>query len=379
MKKQYIHGVLAMMAGALLMSACATMQTEVKTTVSDSEISDITKKYEIELVALDGRFLAQQDAGLALGDNALTVEKQSVAEQKKTLKLDAENYLSRLQAELASPKMSRPLQCRLLALMGRASIIDDKPVQAKKYYTEAASIESQDVQVIVLSLRLEDDYTVRLGTIEDNFTASTAPIEIEQAVAFYYLGQYAKSAAAFDAAFTLLDDAYRSAYSRLRDTAWVLQNAVGTVTADSTAEVLTADGMLLLLQSETNLLISITSGKTLKAKELAAKMVKANLLDESVSKKVGDRHATLLRSDVARTLWKLYVSFRNAHAETDYAAQFEGQPSPISDVPVTDISFNAVAGCVENELMELPDGVHFFPNKTVSGPEFIGMAKKTAK
>src|SRR5574344_1864465 len=357
-------------------SSCNSMQTDVMTTVSDEEISTITSQYEKELVILDGRYFAQRDAGLALGDNALTQKQQTVEALKKQLKADTEEYMSRLQNELATPRMSRPLQCRLLALLGRASIIDDKPVQAKKVYDQAAAIESQDVQVKILALRLEDDYSVRLEKNETSFDASTAPLEIEQAISFYYMGQYAKSAAAFDAAFILLDDVYRSAYTRLRDTAWVLQTAVGTVTADSTAEVLTADGMILLIQSETNLLLPITGGKTYKAKELAAKMVKANVLDDDVSKKVGDRHVNLLRSDVARTLWKLYYTYRNAAANIDYAAQFSGQQSPIGDVKVTDICFNAVAGCIENEFMELPDGIHFFPAKTVSGPEFIKMLQK---
>ena len=47
-----------------------------------------------------------------------------------------------------------------------------------------------------------------------------------------------------------------------------------------------------------------------------------------------------------------------------------GEASPVADVPVDSPDFDAVLGCVENELMDLPDGEHFFPDKTVSGVEF---------
>ena len=356
--------------------SCTTMQEEVKTTVSDEDIASITRQYERELVALDGRYLSVHDAGLSLSPNAITTDKQSVDKQNAAVKRDAEDFIARVQKELASPKMSRALQCRLLALSGRASLIAEKPVQAKKWYDAAAAIEADDIQVLILNIRLENDYTKRLTKMSGTFSQEEAPLQIEQALCLYYIGQYAKAAAAFDNAFTVLDESYRTAYGQLRDTSWLLQSAVGTVSADATAKVLSADGMLLLIQSETNMLLPVNGGKTLTAKDLASKMEKSGILDNDIAKKVGDRHAALYRSDVARTVWKLYVTYKNKNAETDYAVQFADTASPIADVAVTDASFNAVAGCVENEIMDLPDGVNFLPMKTLSGPEFIVIIKK---
>src|SRR5574344_2538587 len=346
------------LACALLFS-CTTMQEEVKTTVSDEDIAAITKQYELELVALDGRSLAVHDAGLSLSANPLTVEKQSVEKKSAEVQGDALSYLVRIQQELSSSKMSRPLRCRLLALSGRASLIAEKPVQAKKWYDEAAAIEADDIQVLILGLRLEADYATRIATMSGTFTEEEAPLQIEQALCLYYMGQYAKAAAAFDNAFASLDHVYRDAYGQLRGTSWFLQSAVGTVSADATAKTLSADGMLLLIQSETTLLLPVTGGKTLKAKELASKMEQSGILDDDIAKKVGDRHAPLYRADVARTVWRLYITYKNTKANVDYASQFSGQESTIPDVPVTDAAFASVAGCLENELIELPDGIHF--------------------
>ena len=365
-----------MLLACTLLFSCTTLQEEVKTTVSDEDIAAITKQYELELVALDGRSLAVHDAGLSLSANPLTVEKQSVEKKSAEVKGDALSYLVRIQQELSSSKMSRPLRCRLLALSGRASLIAEKPVQAKKWYDEAAAIEADDIQVLILGLRLEPDYATRIAKMSGTFTDEEAPLQIEQALCLYYMGQYAKAAAAFDDAFVSLDHAYRDAYGQLRDTSWLLQSAVGTVSSDATAKTLSADGMLLLIQSETTLLLPVTGGKTLKAKELASKMEQSGILDDDIAKKVGDRHASLYRADIARAVWRLYITYKNTKANVDYASQFSGQESPIPDVPVTDAAFASVAGCVENELMELPDGIHFLPYNTISGPEFVKILNK---
>jgi len=43
---------------------------------------------------------------------------------------------------------------------------------------------------------------------------------------------------------------------------------------------------------------------------------------------------------------------------------------PIPDVPLASPDFDAVLGCVENELMTLRDGINFYPEGKVSGAEF---------
>jgi len=366
--------------------SCNSLQTEVRNTVSDDDIASITEQYELQLVALDGRYIALRDAGLSVSaqdnKNSQTNEKNAAL-----LKADAQTYIVRIQRELASSKMSRPLECRLRALLGRAFLLAGSRAQAEKQYADAAAIEADDMQVIILALRLEDDYSTRLEQMSAVFTDEEAPLQIEQALALYYIGQYAKAAASFDAAFASFTrvspetkaPVYRKAYGQMRDTSWLLQDSVGTVTADSTARVLTAEGMLLLIQSESNLLLPVTGGRILKAKDIARKMEAAGMLDQDIGLKVGDRHYTLYRSDVARVMWKLYVTYKNKNANVDYAAQYAGQDSPVADVPVEDVCFVSVAGCVENELMDFPDGVHFFPQKTISGPEFIRLLKKVDK
>jgi len=53
--------------------------------------------------------------------------------------------------------------------------------------------------------------------------------------------------------------------------------------------------------------------------------------------------------------------------------------SPVPDVPLESPWFDAVLGCVEREIMELPDGRCFFPDDPVTGLEFYRWLKKAAE
>src|SRR5574344_729330 len=111
------NGIILFVIVLFFICSCTSMQTEVKSTVSDVEINNITKEYEIELVRLDGRALALNDAGLTTGQTTASANNDSPKDREQ-LKKEVNAYLDKIQTELASPKMSRPLQCRLLALEG---------------------------------------------------------------------------------------------------------------------------------------------------------------------------------------------------------------------------------------------------------------------
>ena len=51
--------------------------------------------------------------------------------------------------------------------------------------------------------------------------------------------------------------------------------------------------------------------------------------------------------------------------------------SPVSDILVTDKDLDAVLGVIENEIMELPDGKLFYPDKPVTNLEFLSWIKQS--
>ena len=50
--------------------------------------------------------------------------------------------------------------------------------------------------------------------------------------------------------------------------------------------------------------------------------------------------------------------------------------SPVGDVKLASPDFDAVLGCVENEIMHLEDGIDFGAEKEVSGAEFDESVRK---
>jgi hypothetical protein len=80
------------------------------------------------------------------------------------------------------------------------------------------------------------------------------------------------------------------------------------------------------------------------------------------------------RADAALFIWKLLASRKESPALlSKYTQKYSGRPgasSPVPDVPLGSPYFDAVLGCVEMEIMNLPDGKNFMPDDPVSGAMF---------
>ena len=53
--------------------------------------------------------------------------------------------------------------------------------------------------------------------------------------------------------------------------------------------------------------------------------------------------------------------------------------SPVPDVALDDPDFDSALGCVEHELMELKDGIHFNPQKLITALEMNAALKKLSE
>jgi hypothetical protein len=53
--------------------------------------------------------------------------------------------------------------------------------------------------------------------------------------------------------------------------------------------------------------------------------------------------------------------------------------SPIPDIPVESVFFDSVLGCVEREIMSLPDGKRFSPQERIRGTAFHAMLLKAGR
>lgn len=71
-------------------------------------------------------------------------------------------------------------------------------------------------------------------------------------------------------------------------------------------------------------------------------------------------------------MWKKFDEYFNPHLSDEMKNQLEGL-SPIPDIPAFRYYFYPVLFLIEEEIMELPDGEHFFPQDLVGGTELMNV------
>ena len=86
------------------------------------------------------------------------------------------------------------------------------------------------------------------------------------------------------------------------------------------------------------------------------------------------------RAGAAWFIWHLYAEARaNRGMLSRYSARYAtgaNPRSPITDIPPLSPFFDSILGCVETELMSLPDGRNFQPTYPIRGAELLTILKK---
>lgn len=77
-------------------------------------------------------------------------------------------------------------------------------------------------------------------------------------------------------------------------------------------------------------------------------------------------------------LWRTFDEYFNPELSEEMKDQLDGL-SPIPDVPAFRYYFYPILYLVEEEIMELPDGEHFYPNDIVSGSSLMEIISNVEK
>ena len=337
----------------LLLASCASMQ-------DDIALDNIAGNADIS--AFESRF-SEIDSAYFEADESI---------KDKNLLRKAELLLSDMEKTSENPALKNAFLARLYALSGCLAFDLGKKSLAKKYYESSSSAFKGDARALILARRLG---------IEKNFDEKTKQFSdksllvLEKALISYSSCDYAKALASFDEAFLSLEPFYRRFYGGLRDKSWQLRSAEGGKGLLS-LEKLSVLQMILLTNQNPDLLYNYTAGKELSEKDLYKKIAGSGLLNP-VSKSLDAENAVTKETSVtrliaARFLWNLYNQRKNTpHLAAKYSEAYKNKKrSPILDVKLDSPDFDAVLGCVENEIMNLEDGIEFGAEKEVSGIEF---------
>lgn len=345
------------LGSTVLLFSCASLQGDILASTANEEVS--------------GEFAAVAAAVVPL-DTATDTQK---IREARTLVRDLER----------KDVKDTVFEARLLAWSGRLYLLEGKRPEAARALSRAQSLAGGETAVAVLESRLEPDPDKRLDFLNRfrEFADTPAVLEIERARTLEELRRYHEAVAAFDTAFPALPAYYRKTYEESRNRAWELRalapdHATGSGTLAMKPEI-TLEDALVLLRDETVLLDNNTGGSYWTAERLYRDLNTRGLIpvDSVGTIRLQD---TLTRAYAAWLLWQLTAEYRAQPAlKTRYSDRIRTLPnprSPIADVPHGSRWFDSVMGCVEWEIMNLPDGKNFFPNQPVSGISFIEMLRR---
>lgn len=348
---------------AVLFSSCVSMQDDVYS--GNFSESSAIMDFERRFSEIDAKFF------------------DSDLDENKDLQRKADKLISDIDSALKDPAIKKAYVARLNALAGLASFDLGRRGRAKKYHESAESSFKGDARSLVLASRLgiEKNLSQKIKLYSDK-----SLLVLELALIHYSAQEYNEAVAKFDEAFLSLDEFYRQAYKNLRSTSWSFRN-IKKDSDSRNSELLalkniTVMQMILIANHNPGLLFNYTAGKDVSDKDLFNKIAGSGLLNP-VSKPLDAENAVTKNSSVtrliaARFLWNLYNQRKNTQNElTKYSDAYKNKKrSPVLDVKLDSPDFDAVLGCVENEIMHLEDGIEFGAEKEVSGMEFNESAKK---
>ena len=340
----------------------------------------------------------QKDLMLSTVDEAANAD--IVALEKMIVPLDADyskNKANSVRKQISDlekkPIKDMSYKAQLAAWSGRLFLLENARSDAEKQLKLSRQYLPGNLQANILEIRLEQDPQKRLELINNmlKIEKASGEIFIEQARAYFELKQNKEAVAAFDKAFPMLSlEVYKETYANDRSKAWEMVNIKGnTLAYIAERPELTWKDVIDLTQTETELLTFITAGKQWPPEQLFPRLLSRSFIPVSpdissteILKKpsIDDK---VIRCGAAWFLWYLLAENRQDKTLlTKYSARYRNvanPKTPIPDIPLYTPYFDSVLGCIEWEIMTLPDGKNFFPDEPIKGAAFVNMLNKVKK
>lgn len=349
-----------------MLSGCASLQKDIVMStdvfIQDEDILSIEKRF----IAFDAR-------------NILTGEVAT----NPNIYLDAEKFEKEIDNSIKTSGLNKNLNARLYALDGLTCLLQGKKVKAKTCYQKSMEESKGDSYTVILGYRLG---LIESLTDENIISGSnqSALLTLEEGLQNYQKGEYSNCVAKLDSAFINLPEFYQSEYNEIRANAWNLRSNIEVTENAKVLSILnkneiTIGEMLVITQETSDLINIINGGNKYSENELFNRIKKAGLLDSCSSvgnagKKVEiKRNQIVNRTICARFLWNSYCLKKNyTYQKTQSSKKFREQIgySPITDIKLINEDFDAIVGVIEHEIMDLEDGINFYPDEKVTAPDF---------
>lgn len=351
-------------------TGCASVQNDVVMSTDSFIESD-----DVSLLA--ARFI-DFDASNVLNNDVLN--NLSVYQDIDTLNKDIEECIK-------STGINEPILPRLYALEGLVFLMQGNTSKANMFYNKSLAAGKGDSYTVILGYRLG----IIKSITDENIVSGAnenALLDLEQGLRYYKNGEYSKCVALLDAAFIKLPEEYKTAYSEIRQKAWDLRNNADVTGDKAIIQLLnksqiTVGQMVLITQGTSDVLYLVNGGKNYSEQELFTRLVSAGYFEPCSV--FSDQPKAVKKTDIvdrklcARFLWNVYCNKKNLKDQNSkYSLLYRSSygMSPIPDIDLFSSDFDAILGVVENEIMDLPDGQNFKPDKIISASEFNACLQK---
>ncbi|RPJ05995.1 MAG: hypothetical protein EHM28_10975 [Spirochaetaceae bacterium] len=278
---------------------------------------------------------------------------------------------------LATPILSKALKGKLLAMNAELYFYRGKQALSAEQLAISAQADPEGERLFLTKCIIEKDPATKIKILEEGYGKSESHTFIAVFLAELYFSQdnYKQAVAMYDEALRILPIRYRIYYQQNRDTAFQFMGQPAQpkdLTAITRVGVLNIEQTITTIIANTSYLDPVTSRKDIPAKELLISLYEHNYFQNSNLL----LESPILRKDIAYLLLHVVVSLENDPILLTRAGEKyrdSGRRSPIADVAVSDYFFDAAFVLVEREIMELPDGTNFYPEKTLSGLDLMGI------
>jgi tetratricopeptide (TPR) repeat protein len=370
MKKNFTT-LVVICAAAALFSACLSLRKDIFIDNQQTQADANLAKVEAAIVPLEAAGRGRQ--------SDITSARQMITALEKEAAADAD-YAG-----------------KLTAWSGRLAILEGRYSEATRLYRQSAAASPGNIPSVILGIRLEGDPAKRLEIIERELSLAgqratgVGELNIERARALSELNRFSEAAGAFDVAFSAgLDAVYTDSYAADRNRAWELRNTSDV--AAGTLDMLTKDSLtwtacIAIAKNETQLLHFLSGGRNTADTELFNRLLERAFIPYTQNVSVNEwptvkpnANDIVTRAGAAWFIWHLYAEARaNRGLLSRYSARYAtgaNPRSPITDIPPLSPFFDSILGCVETELMSLPDGRNFQPAYPIRGAELLTILKK---
>jgi tetratricopeptide (TPR) repeat protein len=289
-------------------------------------------------------------------------------------------------------------QAQLAAWSGRLFLLEGRPSEAQRELRKSQTLSPENWPSVILASRLEQNVVRRQALLEEALMQLELPegrgeLQLELGRVLMEQNRFQEAVAAFDLAFTLLEDKpfYRENYLATRDRAWQLRN-INEDTGSRTLEIVRQDGLswrdlIEITRTETDFFRFLTAGRDWSADEIFRRLLERFFIPVTQDITLMEWPSTqprpdeiVLRSGTAWFLWHLYAENRAMRSLLSrYSTRYANMPnarSPVADLPLNSPFFDSILGCVESEFMSLPDGRNFVPNEKMQGSTYLVMLRK---